>query len=81
MTNAKDNADIELVDAQTEQTKINTLLTLEATLGNELVVQNICDVLDIDYEEIKSKLPDPEADPMDDGTGDVIDGITVEDDV
>ncbi|WP_142302909.1 hypothetical protein [Bacillus sp. FJAT-45350] len=69
------------MDAQTEQTKINTLLTLEATLGNELVVQNICDVLDIDYEEIKSKLPDPEADPMDDGTGDVIDGITVEDDV
>lgn len=64
MTNAADNAQIELTDAQKQQTQINTLLSLEATLGNELVVQNICEVLDIDYEEIKSKLPDPEVDPV-----------------
>ena len=64
MTNAQDNAQIELTDAQTEQTKINTMLSLEATLGNETVVQNICDILDIDYEEIKGKLPDPETDPL-----------------
>lgn len=57
MTNAQDNAQIELTDAQKQQTQINTLLSLEATLGNELVVQNICEVLDIDYEQIKSKLP------------------------
>ena len=57
MTNASDNAQIELTDAQTEQTRINTLLGLESALGNELVIQNICEVLDIDYEEIKSKLP------------------------
>lgn len=60
MTNAQDNAQIELTDAQTEQTKINTMLSLESTLGNETVVQNICDILDIDYEEIKGKLPNPE---------------------
>ncbi|MDO4384388.1 MAG: phage portal protein [Clostridia bacterium] len=60
MTNAADNAQIELTDAQTQQTKINTLLSLEATLGNELIVQNICEVLDIDYDDIKSKLPDPD---------------------
>ena len=64
MTNAQDNAQIELTDAQKEQTKINTLLSLEQTLGNELVVQNICEVLDIDYDDIKSKLPEPEADPF-----------------
>lgn len=64
MTNAQDNAQIKLTDAQKEQTKINTLLSLEATLGNELVVQNICEVLDIDYDDIKSKLPDPETDPI-----------------
>lgn len=57
MTNAQDNAQIELTDAQTQQTKVNTLLGLQATLGDELVVQNICEVLDIDYEEIKNKLP------------------------
>lgn len=60
MTNALDNAKIEQIESQTEQTKINTLLGLEATLGNELIVQNICEVLDIDYDEIKSKLPSDE---------------------
>lgn len=60
MTNAQDNAQIELTDAQKEQTKINTLLSLEQTLGNELVVQNICEVLDINYDDVKSKLPDPD---------------------
>lgn len=64
MTNAQDNAQIELTDAQKEQTKINTLLSLEQTLGNELVIQNICEVLDIDYDDIKSKLPDSESDPI-----------------
>ena len=58
MTNAQDNAQIELTDAQTEQTKINTLLGLAAVLGDETVVRLICDILDIDYEEIKSKLPE-----------------------
>ena len=60
MTNAQDNAQIELTDAQTQQTKINTLLGLEDTLGNDLVVENICEVLDIDYESIKSRLPGDE---------------------
>lgn len=58
ITNAQDNAQIELTDAQIEQTRINTLLGLESVLGNELVVQNICEVLDLDYESIKSQLPD-----------------------
>ena len=62
MTNAQDNAQIELTDAQTEQTKINTLLGLEFALGSELVVQNICEILDLDYEKIKSKLPENEDD-------------------
>ena len=57
MTNAQDNAQIELTDAQKKQTEINTLLSLESTLGDELVIQNICEVLDLDYEDIKDKLP------------------------
>lgn len=57
MTNASDNAQIEKTDAEAEQVKINTLLNLASTLDQETIVQNICDVLDIDYEEIKDKLP------------------------
>lgn len=75
MTNAQDNAQIEKTYAETQQIKINTLLTLAATLGDELVVQNICEVLDLDYEEIKNKLPDPEEDLLE-----TVDSIPVEDD-
>lgn len=57
MTNAADNAQIELTDAQKEQVKINTLLGLAGRLDDETIIQSICEVLDIDYEEIKSKLP------------------------
>lgn len=74
MTNALDNAQIGQYDAQTEQVKINTLLGLESTLGNELVVQNICEVLDIDYNKIKSKLP---TDDLGDAQT-VLNGVTVD---
>ena len=33
------------------------MLGLAGTLDDETIVQNICETLDIDYEEIKSKLP------------------------
>ncbi|MBO7251395.1 MAG: phage portal protein [Oscillospiraceae bacterium] len=60
MTNAADNAQIELTDAQKQQTQINTLLMLATRLDNETLMQNICEVLDIEYNEIKDKLPEPE---------------------
>ena len=65
MTNASDNSAINKVDAETEQIKINTLLNLASTLDQETIVQNICDVLDIDYEEIKDKLPSEEVQETD----------------
>ena len=61
MTNAQDNAQIELTDAQKQQVQINTLLNLSSHLDNETIMQNICDVLDLNYEEIKDKLPKEEA--------------------
>ena len=64
MTNASDNAQIELTDAQKQQVQINTLLALASHLDNETLMQNICDVLDIDYDDIKDKLPvQEESDP------------------
>ena len=60
MTNASDNAQIELTEAQTQQTKITTLLNLASTLDNETIVQNICEILDISYKDIKEKLPKDE---------------------
>ena len=56
MTNAADNASIEQTKAQTESVRINTLLNLAGVIGNETIIQLICEILDIDYEEIKEAL-------------------------
>lgn len=60
MSNKQENAQIELLEAQKQQAAINTLLSLAAQLGNDLLMKLICDELDLDYEEIKSKIPDPD---------------------
>lgn len=62
MTNAMDNAQIDLANAQVEQTRINTLLNLASMFDNETLVQRVCEVLDIDYDKIKDKLPKDETD-------------------
>lgn len=77
MSNAQENAQIKLVEAQEQQTRITTLLNLATQLDSETLMQNICDVLDIDYEEIKDKLPiDEEADTN--AAQKALDGVAVE---
>lgn len=60
MSNAQENAQIALTEAQTRQAEITTLQNLATLLDNETLMQLICEQLDIDYEEIKGKLPDPD---------------------
>ena len=63
-TNAEENARVELTEAQRKQTEITTLLNVATHLDNETLMQLICEQLDIDYNEIKDKLPGPdEGDP------------------
>ena len=57
MTNATDNATIELTKAQTEQAKVTTLLNIASAVGNEIAIKEICEVLDLDYESIKDSIP------------------------
>ncbi len=80
MTNAADNAQIELTDAQKQQVQVGTLLNLATYLDNETLMQNICEVLDLDYYDLKDKLPKhEEADPYAAKTA--LDAIQVEGDV
>lgn len=60
MSNAQENAQNKLTEAQEQEIRINTLLDLATYLDNETLMKSICDVLEIDYEEIKGKLPDPD---------------------
>ncbi len=64
ITNAADNADIEYKEAQTQQMQIGTLLNVASRFDDETLMQNICEVLDIDYDDIKDKLPKEEDDGL-----------------
>ena len=63
ITNAQENAQIDLTKAQEQQAKLTTILNASAQLGDELTKQLICEALDLDYDDIKDKLPKPEDDP------------------
>lgn len=65
ITNAQENAQVALTEAQEQQTRITTLQNLSAQLGNEIMMQQICEVLDLDYNDLKDKLPNPEEDALD----------------
>ena len=64
ITNELDNAQIELTAAQARQADINTILNIANAnvMDSETILQRICDVLDIDYEEIKDKVPKEDVD-------------------
>ena len=61
ITNASDNAAIKKTEADTKAVEINLLMGLAQVLDQETVVQLICEQLDIDYNDIKDKLPKQEA--------------------
>jgi SPP1 family phage portal protein len=60
MTNASDNASIKKVEADTRAVEINTLLNIAQQFDKETILQMICEQLDINYEDIKDKLPKSE---------------------
>lgn len=81
ISNAQENAQIELTEAQKQQTVINTVLGLADRLDSETMMQLICEQLDIEYEEIKAKLPNPD-EALDDlgGAAATLDGLEPEPD-
>lgn len=65
MTNAQENAQIELIEAQKKQAEITTLLNLATHLDNDTLMELVFEQLDLKYEDYKDKLPKPDegADP------------------
>ena len=62
ITNAQENAQIDLTKAQEQQTKVTTILNTASLLGQELTAQLVCEALDLDYDDLKDKLPKAEED-------------------
>lgn len=56
-TNAKENAEIELFEAQRRQAEITTILNVATMIGSEKVLELLCEQFEIDYMELRDKLP------------------------
>lgn len=65
-SNALENAQIALTEAQTRQAEINAILDVQTLIDSETILKLICEQFDIEYEEIKDKLPEemPVLDPV-----------------
>lgn len=73
MSNALENSQIKANEAATRQTNVNTLMTLVDTLDDVTIKQQICDALDIEYEDIKDRLPKNDAESeLESAVGDLI---------
>lgn len=57
-SNALENAQIALTEAQTRREEVGTLLDVAAYIDDETRLKKICEQLDVDYEEVKDKLPE-----------------------
>lgn len=54
--NETENVQNEKVRAETRQIKLNTILNAAATIGDEAALQAICDILELDYEDLKDQV-------------------------
>ena len=56
MTNSLDNAEVEKIEAETKQIQINTILNATGQLPEETTVNQICSILDLNFDEIQKSL-------------------------
>lgn len=55
-TNEQENVQNAKTEAETEQLRINTILSVSAVIGDEETLKAICDTLDLDYDDLKGQL-------------------------
>lgn len=55
-TNEAELAQNAYVEAQTEQMRINSILNAAAVIGDEETLKAICDIFDLDFEELQAQL-------------------------
>lgn len=56
MTNASDNALIEKTEAEIQQIRLNSILNAAARLDNDTVLQAICELFELDFEDVKASV-------------------------
>lgn len=56
IVNEQENIQNDKTKAETEQIQVNTILNVAAAIGDEETLKAICDVLDLDYDEISANV-------------------------
>ena len=60
IVNEQEMAQIKLIEAQEQQTRVTTILNTAAQFGNEQTQKMLCEAYDLDYDDLKDKFPKPE---------------------
>lgn len=55
-TNEQENVQNAKTEAETEQIRINSILNVATVIGDEETLKAICDILDLDFEDLKGEL-------------------------
>lgn len=79
MTNAQDNAQIELTDAQKQGQLLNNLMVAANILDSDTVLKAICEILDLDYEEVKAKIDEVDGEKQIQNVQQVLNNIVPDD--
>ena len=59
-TDEKEDAEIAQLQAETVQTKVSTVLDIAPLVDEETLLQEICSVMELDYEDVKKKMLQPD---------------------
>lgn len=77
-TNDKENAEIAKIEAETEQLKINNILSVATMIGDEETLKALCDILDLDYEELQGQLETLNEDQNTANAQDILEGVVTD---
>lgn len=58
-TNKKEDAEIEKINAETKQIQIGMVLDVAAVIDTEILIKEICQIMELNYDEVKEKLLEP----------------------
>lgn len=78
-TNEQENVQNAKTEAETEQIRLNSILNVATVIGDEETLKGICDVLDLDFDELQGQLEqmNEEKNTMDAQT--MLEGLVVDD--
>jgi SPP1 family phage portal protein len=78
-TNEQENVQNAKTEAETEQIKINTILNVAATVGDEKTLGAICNIMDWDYDELQGQLEKLNESKNTIDAQNILDGVVIED--